>query len=91
MSRHRNLPALRTPREGTKLRRLYDLLLTGAWINAQDTVGGTYAGSALEDLRSYYNCEIEGRQCRGSRMKGRWDGDRFIPLERLDENVGGAA
>lgn len=77
--RHRNLDPLRVPRVGSKLRRAYDALLGGGWVAAS-----MIAEHALEDLRNYYNCEIESRPGpHGSRMLGRWDGPYFVPLERL--------
>lgn len=75
---------LRVPREGSKLRRVYDALLSGEKVVVLRIAGNKNgAGHYTEMLRSFYNCEIV-REGNGVRMIGRWDGFFFVPVERLE-------
>ncbi len=82
----KKLDPLRLPREGTELRRLYDLLLSGEPVTCQKTLArGEGAGAYIEQLRSFYNCEIETlpRRQGFAKLLGRWDGPYFVSIERL--------
>lgn len=80
----------RRPKPGTRLGDLYDALLSGDWVNAFE-IGRGAKGSPRynEDLRDFYDCELETRHpgkskdSGGTRLLGRWDGPYFVPVERL--------
>lgn len=81
-ARRRERDPYRVPAPGTKIRRAYDLLLTGETIPVC-AIGGI---CSLEQLRDVYDCEIVSTQRVGSRLLGRWIGNDFVPVERLSEN-----
>lgn len=84
----RKKEALRLPRDGTQIRRLYDLFLSGNDVCVHSVVGNN-GRRYLACLRDDYGCEIisfrNGRG--GCKMLGRWDGEYFVPIERLCESV----
>lgn len=75
------------PRPGTALREAYDSLRRGEiyYRNASRNV-------SYEILRTFYGMELErvyGRHgaakggCCGVRLVGEWEGDVFVPVERM--------
>lgn len=71
----------RVPREGSKLRRLYDALRSGQEVRQ----GVDFNQRSFVDLRDYYGVELETKRGRRgyTRMVGEWDGDFFVPIERI--------
>lgn len=69
------------PKEGTKLRALYDKLLSGQPMHRESVSDSR----RFQDLRDYYGVELETKKGRYGyiRMIGEWDGDEFVPLERM--------
>jgi hypothetical protein len=79
------------PKEGTRLRRIYDLLITGAAFKATGPNGIFVKGqwtSAKQSLEIFYGLEIETKTGpRGYvRCVGIWDNDVLIPIERVNQN-----
>ncbi len=72
------------PHPETKAGRLFAALMTGEFVSTHALLGG-YTGRAVEDFRSYYGMEIEGKKGRtgGVRLLGEWDGPYFVPVERM--------
>lgn len=82
----RNLPALRIPREGTMIREIYDLLASGeSVVINRISKSGRNLSRCLDTLRDDYGVELVTRVgVHGfSKMIGRWDGEIFVPVERL--------
>jgi hypothetical protein len=82
-ARHPRQERMRLPREGTAIRRVFDLLCAGATVPVSRMSSNN---QALEQLRSFYDCEIVSGPA-GSRMLGRWDGPYFVPVERLYQGL----
>lgn len=70
------------PKEGTKIRRVYDELRSGSIVNVS-----AISKRACVQLRDMYGMEIETVRDRGriigSRLIGEWDGPYFVPIERI--------
>lgn len=71
----------RVPRPGTKLRAAYDrLLIAPGWVSS---VQKNSRHDFNSKLRDFYGCEIQSNTKQGSKLIGRWDGDKFISREQL--------
>jgi hypothetical protein len=73
------------PKEGTKLRAIYDALIDGQVVASSDfgVRRGSF-GASINQLRDYYGLEIEEKQRHSYRCLGEWDGPYFVPIERME-------
>lgn len=71
------------PREGTKLRRMYDLLLTGQSIKVMEIYPKRGSWKSDRDkLRDFYGLEFAiSKPHQGIRCIGVWDGPYLVPIE----------
>lgn len=79
-------PKKQKPKDGTTLRRLYDLLLTGELIQVTRLVTHIYWREAKRQLRDHYCLELIGYPGYGGGVKciGIWDGPFLVPIERYE-------
>lgn len=73
------------PREGSKLRQFYDLLMTGQSVKARGVISSKQKASYVSQLTNFYGLEIERDGYGSLKLKGRWDGPYFVPIERFNE------
>lgn len=73
------------PREGTKLRQFYDLLMTGQSVKTRGVYSPKQKEAYVSQLVNFYGLEIERDGCGSLKLKGRWDGPYFVPIERFNQ------
>ena len=69
------------PREGTARRRAYDALRSGQLVHV--------SGGDIEALRDQYGMELLGVRSGGHQLLGEWEGDVFVPVERIVQDYAG--
>lgn len=72
------------PREGSGLRRVYDLLLTGEPIATKGLYGRLSFGVCKEQLCSFYGMELIIPKRGYIQCIGIWDGLVLVPIHKLD-------
>lgn len=71
------------PGKGTKIGRVYDLLMTGDYITRPTDMPLRQWRSCREQLRDFWGLEYEYIKGKGTRCIGLWEGPYFVPLERI--------
>ena len=77
------------PREGTKLRALYDRALKGEWFTAFDLYP-TNLYNALNSLKTYYDLELQWTTRKGITKilcKGIWEKDGLRSIQQVEEAI----
>lgn len=79
------------PKAGTKLRKMYDMLITGNIVHLSEMgFSGKKVsrwGSYKVQLRDFYGLEFRHSKPKaGVQVVGIWDGPYLVPIERLDHD-----
>jgi hypothetical protein len=72
------------PREGSGLRHVYDLLLTGLPLRTRGLYGPRRFGVCKEQLCNFYGMELVTPKRGYIQCIGIWDGSELVPLHKLD-------
>lgn len=83
-------PLQEKPREGTKLRALYDLAITGRWFSLEE-IGAKAAGNMLKNLSLFYELEIVARRRAKKsslyRCSGIWNGTELHTIADVEQAI----
>lgn len=99
IKRHKQFDKYQKPKEGTALRKYYDLFTENKGLPVQVAVKSTlpnaFTGVRLEQLRSRYGLDIRRLRTKEWVLVGEWDGRVYIDYiaERMskDDYLGGTS
>lgn len=84
-------PTQEKPREGSRLREIYDRAMTGKWFIIADLTKGKNISNTLAQLTIGYELEFESKRGYRSPSKyrciGKWDGADFKSITEVQEAI----